>query len=208
MPSRANSADLRVRLRPTGRTVLQIAGRVLLCGVSAAFIVGGLAHPASVGGVLFLLLGAVGVVLFAGGALTMIGNLAAGRPVLEISAEGVRRPAGWPRRGGRVLPWDDLAAVCAWSQGIPSGRGHQHHLTFLPRGEADRPAPGAEILAIKVRGLPGVADPRWSLSVTPAWDASIDDVVAAVRRHRDVPCRDRRDRPAPGRRAKPRTKAH
>jgi hypothetical protein len=123
--------------------------------------------------------------------------------VLEIDDEGVRRPAGWPRRTSRLLRWDDLAAVCAWSQGV-EGRHHVHHLTFLPRGDADHamsfqppdggpPPPGAEILAIKVRGVPGVPEPRWSFPVGVSWDRTVEEVVAAVRRHRDVPFADRRD---------------
>jgi hypothetical protein len=183
-----------VRLRLTRRTATQIAGRLLLTVVSALFVVGGASDPASFGGVLFLLLGAAGVAMFAGGALAMTGNLLAGRPVLEIGAAGVRRPAGWPRRSGRLLRWDDLAGVCAWSQGVPHGRHHEHQLTFLPRGRVEAPAAGAEILAIKVTGVPGVPDPRWSIPVTAAWDRTVDDVVAAVHSHRaDVPFADRRD---------------
>jgi hypothetical protein len=188
-----SSADpVLVRLRPTRRAVAQATGRVLLTAVSALFIVGGAADPASFGGVLFLVLGAAGVALFGGGALVITGGLVARRPVLEIDDEGVRRPAGWPRRTGRLLRWDDLAAVGAWSQGIPAGRGHRQYLTFLPRGQAAHPAPGAEILAIKMAGVPGVAEPRWSIPVTEAWDRSVDDVVTAVRRHRTVPFADRR----------------
>ena len=182
----------RVRLRPTWRTVGQIVGRLLLTGVSATFIVGGAADPVSFGGALFLLLGAAGVALFGSAALVLTGHLVARRPVLEIDDEGIRRPAGWPRRASRLLRWDDLAAVGAWSQGIPAGRGHRHHLAFLSRGSAGRPAAGAEILAIKMSGVPGVAEPRWSIPVNDAWDRSVEDVVRAVRRHRDVPFADRR----------------
>lgn len=197
---RSNAADpdtagaVRVRLRFTPRTATQVIGRLLLTGVSVTFIVGGASDPASVGGVLFLLLGAAGVALFGSSAVTMIGNLAGRRPVLEIDDPGVRRPAGWPRRASRLLRWDDLAGVCAWSQGIPGTRGHHHHLTFLPRGAAGRPAPGAEILAIKVNGVPGAPEPRWSIPVTAAWDRTVEDVVAAVHRHRPgLPFADRRD---------------
>jgi hypothetical protein len=195
------TADVvRVRLRLTRRTALQIAGRLLLAGVSVLFVVGGASDPASFGGALFLLLGAAGAAMFAGGALAMTGHLLTGRPVLEIGAAGVRRPAAWPRRAGRLLRWPDLAGVCAWSQGVPHGRHHEHHLTFLPRGRADRPAAGAETLAVKVTGVPGVPDPRWSIPVTAAWDRSVDDVVAAVHGHRpDVPFADRRDPVVPRR---------
>jgi hypothetical protein len=184
---------MRVRMRFTRRTAGQLAGRLLLSCVSVAFIVVGAADPASFGGVLFLLLGVAGVAMFATGAIAMIGTVLAGRPVLEIDDEGVRRPGAGPFRAERLLRWDELAAVCAWSQGIPAGRGHHHYLTFLPRGEADHPPPGAEILAIKVKGLPGVPEPRWSIQVGSGWDTAVENVVAAVRRYTDVPCVDRRD---------------
>ncbi len=188
-----SSADpVQVRLRPTLRTVAQVIGRLLLTGVSVLFIVGGGADPASFGGVLFLLLGAAGVALFGSSALVLTGNLVARRPVLEIDDEGVRRPAGWPRRASRLLRWDDLAAVGVWSQGVPAGRGHRQYLAFLPRGEADRPAAGAEILAIKMTGVPGIAEPRWSIPISEAWDRTAEEVVTAVRRHRPVPFADRR----------------
>ncbi|HEU5158079.1 MAG TPA: hypothetical protein VFU43_13870 [Streptosporangiaceae bacterium] len=182
----------RVRLRPTPRLVAQAIGRLLLTAVSALFIVGGAADPASFGGVLFLLLGVAGVAMFGSGALALLGGLVAGRPVLEIDDEGIRRPAGWPLRTSRLLRWDELAAVGAWSQGIPAGRGHRQYLVFLPRGETDHPAAGAEIMAVKMTGVPGVAEPRWSIPVSEAWDRSVDDVVSAVRRHRRVPFADRR----------------
>jgi hypothetical protein len=172
--------------------VLQLGGRVLLTVVSVLFVVGGATDPASFGGVLFLLLGVAGVALFGGSALAMMGGLLARRPVLEIDDAGVHRPAGWPLRTGRLLRWDDLAAVGAWSQGISADRGHRQYLAFLPRGEADHPPAGAEILAIKMAGVPGIAEPRWSIPVSEAWDRTIDDVVTAVRRHRDVPFADRR----------------
>jgi hypothetical protein len=181
-----------VRLRPTRRVIAQTVGRLVLTAVCVAFIVGGAADPASFGGALFLLLGAAGVALFGSDALVLTGNLVARRPVLEIDDEGIRRPAGWPLRASRLLRWDELAAVGAWSQGLSTGRGHREYLMFLPRGEAARPASGGEILAIKMTGVPGVAEPRWSIPVSDAWDRSVEDVVSAVRRHRDVPFADRR----------------
>jgi hypothetical protein len=157
--------------------VAEAVGRLALTGVSATFIVGGTADPASFGGALFLLLGVAGVALFGGATLVLAGNLAGRRPILEIDDEGIRRPAGWPRRASRLLRWDDLAAVVAWSQGIPAGRGHHQHLVFLPKGDP---------------GIPGIAEPRWSIPVSAAWDRSVEDVVRAVRRHRAVPFADRR----------------
>lgn len=171
--------------------IAQAIGRLVLTGVSVTFIVGGAADPVSFGGALFLLLGLAGVALFGSAALVLTGNLVAGRPVLEIDDEGIRRPAGWPRRASRLLRWEDLAAVGAWSQGIPAGRGHRHYLMFLLRG--GQAAAGAEILAIKMAGVPGVAEPRWSIPVSDAWDRSVEDVVRAVRRHRAVPFADRRE---------------
>lgn len=184
---------LRVGVRFTRRTASQIIGRLLLSGVSVAFIVIGAADPASFGGILFLLLGVVGVAMFTSSTIAMTGTVLARRPVLEVDDEGVRRPGTRPFRAERLLRWDDLAAVCAWSQGIPAGRGQHHYLTFLPRGDADQPPAGAEILAVKVRGLPGVPEPRWSMEIGPGWDTPVEEVVTAVRRHRDVPCVDRRD---------------
>ena len=181
-------------MRPTRRTASQIVGRLLLSCVSVAFIVIGAADPASFGGVLFLPLGVVGVAMFAGSTIALIGTVLAKRSVLELDDEGVRRPGARSFRAERLLRWDDLAAVCAWSQGIPAGRGHHHYLTFLPRGDdTGHPAPGTEILAIKVKGLPGVPEPRWSIQIEPGWDTTVEQVVAAVRRQRDVPCVDRRD---------------
>jgi hypothetical protein len=194
-PGAASQAGpVRVRLRATPRTVAQLAGRLLLTGVSALFIVGGAADPASFGGVLFLLLGAAGVALFGSGALVMTGHLAAMRPVLVIDDQGVRRPAGWPRprRADGLLRWEELVAMGAWSQGIPTGRGHRQYLAFLPRGAAGHAAGGAEILAIKMAGVPGVAEPRWSIPISAGWDRGVEDIVAAVHRHRAVPFADRR----------------
>jgi hypothetical protein len=170
--------------------VAQAIGRLVLAGVSVTFIVGGVADPASFGGALFLLLGLAGVALFGSDALVLTGNLVARQPILEINDEGIRRPAGWPRRASRLLRWDDLAAVGAWSQGIPAGRGHRQYLVFLLQG--NQAAAGAEILAIKMTGVPGVAEPRWSIPVSDAWDRSVEEVVSAVRRHRVVPFADRR----------------
>jgi hypothetical protein len=176
-----------VRLRPTRRTLAQLAGRALLAAVAAAFVAGGAADPASVGGVLFLVLGVAGLALFGGGAVALAGHLLARRPLLEIDDDGVHRPAAWPR-SRRLLRWDDLAAVALWRQGVPAGRSHREFLTFIPR----RALAGTEIAAIGPAAVPAIAPPQWSLPVSAAWDHPVDEVVAAVRRHRDVPFADRR----------------
>lgn len=165
----------------------QLGGRALLAAVSAAFVAGGAADPASFGGVLFLLLGAAGLALFGAGTVATAGQLLAGRPVLEIDDEGIHRPAAWPRTR-RLLRWDDLAAVALWRQGVPAGRSHREYLAFIPRGAVA----GTEIAAIRPAAVPGIAPPQWSIPVSDAWDRPVDDVVAAVRRHRAVPFADRR----------------
>jgi hypothetical protein len=115
-----------------------------------------------------------------------------------------------------VLPWSELVAVCAWSQGPPSG-GREgtvipHHLAFLPAAlpteghERTPPETGAELLAIKVTDVPCVPTLRWSVAVRPDWDTTVEEIAKAVQDFRDdvvfVDCRDvpkpRKHRASPG----------
>jgi hypothetical protein len=220
---------LEVRLRATAPGVRGFLTALITAVTSALFVVGGAAHPATFGGVLFILLGVAGLALCAAGALVFLGQATGRRPVLELDDQGVRVPAVWPRsrRADRVLPWPDLAAVCAWSQGPPSGsRGGSdfpHHLAFLPAagspatsaaispatgGEGRTPPEnGAELLAVKVADVACVPTLRWAVPVRPGWDTTVEEVAKAVRNHRaDVPFIDRRDLPKPRKKRKPPTR--
>ncbi|MGI8330784.1 hypothetical protein ACRYCC_12530 [Actinomadura scrupuli] len=129
---------LEVRLRPGAPGLRKLLTGVITAGASVLFIVGGAAHPTGFGGILFILLGAAGLALCAAGALVFAGQATGRRPVLELDDQGVRVPAVWPRsrRADRLLPWSELAAVCAWSQGPPSGGRRDtlfpQRLAFLP----------------------------------------------------------------------------
>jgi hypothetical protein len=202
---------LKVRRRATAPGVRKIMTAVITAVTSVLFVVGGSAHPTGFGGILFILLGVAGLALCAAGALVFAGQATGRRPVLELDDQGIRVPAVWPRsrRADRVLPWSELAAVCAWSQGPPSGgRGtvFPHHLAFLPAAEGDGRTPpenGAELLAIKVTGVACVPTLRWSVAVRPGWDTTVEEIAKAVQEHRDdVPFVDRRDLPRPRKKRK------
>jgi hypothetical protein len=210
--------SLEVRRRATAVGVRKTLTAVILAVTSVLFIVGGSAHPASFGGILFILLGVAGLVLCAAAGLVFAGQATGRRPVLELDDQGIRVPAVWPRsrRADRVLPWSELAAVCAWSQGPPSGgRGGAllpHHLAFLPAadpsaaGSAGRTPPenGAELLAIKLTDVACVPTLRWSVPVRPGWDTTVEEIAKAVQDRRDdVPFIDRRDLPKSRKKRKP-----
>jgi hypothetical protein len=204
---------LEVRLRATAPGVRGFLTALITAVTSALFVVGGAAHPATFGGVLFILLGVAGLALCAAGALVFLGQATGRRPVLELDDQGVRVPAVWPRsrRADRVLPWPDLVAVCAWSQGPPSGgRGGSdfpHHLAFLPgAGGEERTPPenGAELLGVKVADVACVPTLRWAVPVRPGWDTTVEEIAKAVQNHRaDVPFIDRRDPPKPRKMRRP-----
>ncbi|GAA3230863.1 hypothetical protein [Actinocorallia longicatena] len=185
-----------VRLRPSFQGSGQALGVVTLVVCSALFVVGGLYDPSSVGGVLFITLGLIGVIGFGGVLVVVVGHLLGRRPLLVLDDEGVSVPAKWPlpRSRDRRLPWADVASVCAWSQGVPTGKGLAHQLAFLPReGSAEsRHSSGAEMLMIKVQGLPGVPVLRWSVRTLPGWTVKPDDVFKAVKARTDAPFEDRR----------------
>ncbi|ROO83083.1 hypothetical protein EDD29_0573 [Actinocorallia herbida] len=167
---------------------------LLVCSV--LFIVGGVADPASVGGVVFLFLGVTGTLAFGAVLLVLLGHLLGRRPLLVLEDEGVRIPAKWPmpRRGDRVLPWGEIASVCAWTQGVLTGKGTAHQLAFLPEPESAHAAhvSGAEILRVKTQGMPGTAVLRWNVATLPGWTVKPDEVIREVRKRTDAPFEDRR----------------
>ncbi|GLW62274.1 hypothetical protein Arub01_05180 [Actinomadura rubrobrunea] len=197
----------RVRTRPTPRAAGQAVALALLVAASAGFVVGGLAGRAGFGAVLFVVLGVLGLVLFGAGLLRAVGVLLGRRPVLEIDETGVRRPARWPlpRRADRVLPWQRVAAMCALRRGVAgTRRGEQDYLVFLPSAElaeAARTARRSLLVALTLpdapatAALPGAGEAAaWCFPVEPSWDASLKEVVSAVRSRRPIPVIDRRRR--------------
>ncbi|GAB2811244.1 hypothetical protein GCM10022221_05860 [Actinocorallia aurea] len=192
----ADTSPVEVRLRPSFQGSGQVIGVTILLVCSVLFVIGGLADPASVGGVVFLLLGGTGTLAFGAVLLVLLGHLLGRRPLLVLEDEGVRIPAKWPmpRDGDRVLPWAEVASVCAWSQGVPTGKGLAHQLAFLPVPESAQAAKvsGAEILRVKTQGLPGVAVLRWNVATLPGWTVKADDVIREVRKRTDAPFEDRR----------------
>lgn len=189
-------SPLTVRLRPSFRGSGQAVGVLILLFCSAMFIVGGLAAPGSAGGVVFLVLGVTGVVAFGSVLAVVVGHLLGRRPLLVLDGEGVRIPAKWPlpRSRDRFLPWAEVAAVCAWTDGIPGGKGLAHRLAFLPAEESPhaRGTSGAEMLRVKTQGLPGVPVLRWNVPVLDGWTVSQDEVIRRVRALTDAPFEDRR----------------
>jgi hypothetical protein len=206
--------SLEVRFRTAVPGLHQILTVVITAATSVLFIMGGSAHPSGFGGILFIVLGVAGLALCAAVALVFAGQVTGRRPVLKLDDQGIRVPAVWPRssRADRMLPWSELAAVCAWTQGPPSGGRSgtvfPHHLAFLPRPDpADAggagptpPENGAELLAIKVTDVVCVPTLRWAVPVRPGWDTTVEQIAKAVQdRHGDVPFIDRRDLPKPRR---------
>ena len=178
--------------RPVAGDARPVGCALVLLAFSAIFTVTALPALPGVGAVLYLLVGAAGVLLCAGALVAMAGRLLARRPVLEIDDRGVRLPAPWPwpRARDRTLGWADLAAVVVWSRPVPRGRrGVVDRLAFLPVRDGAPPSP--ELLALGLDDLPGVATGRWALTVSPGWSPGVDDVLAEVRR-RDRPAADLR----------------
>jgi hypothetical protein len=203
---------MEVRVAPRLPGVQKITAGVIMAFASAMFVAGGATHPASFGGVLFLLLGGAGLLLCLGTAVVAAGNVVSRRPVLVLEDSGVRVPPLWPlpRSRDRVLAWADVAAVCAWVQGPPSDKKAaalgRLYLSFLPSGEGvDN---GAELLATKVTGLGCRATLRWTARVSPGWDATIEEVVAEAAGHRaGAPFVDKRELPKPKRKRRTRRPA-
>ncbi|MBO2466143.1 hypothetical protein J4709_52145 [Actinomadura sp. LCR2-06] len=188
-----------VRDRVTWRAVWRFAAFLILFAASIGFIASGLIRGAGVGSIAFMVLGVAGLVLFGAGLAVSLGGLLARRPVLELDASGVRRPARWPlpRRSGRLLPWDEVAAITALRRGVPgTRRGEQDYLVFLPTAElaemartSDRPV----LVALTMRDVPATAAAvPWCFAVGPGWDARLPEIVKQARRRRRVPVIDRR----------------
>ncbi|WP_084337900.1 hypothetical protein [Actinomadura oligospora] len=195
-----------VRMGMTWRTVWRGVAFGILMLASAGFVAGGLMRGGfGVGSFAFIVLGAVGLVAFGGGFLAAVGGPLARRPVLELSPEGVRRPASWPlpRSRDRVLPWTDVTALAALRRGVSgTKRGEQDYLVFLGTDAlvelartAERPALIAFTLADVPATTPGMPEAtRWCFGVEPGWDTTLPVLVREIRRRHKVPVVDRRTR--------------
>ncbi|MEU8800177.1 hypothetical protein [Spirillospora sp. NPDC048819] len=190
-----------VRVRVTRRGIWQLVATLILFLASAGFVAGGVMGGASVGGVMFTVLGFAGLALFGTGLFMSAGGMLARRPVLELDGDGVRRPARWPlpRRAGRTLPWADVAAITALRRGVGgTRRGEQDYVVFLPTAELAELARTSErpkLVTLTMRDVPSTAEAvRWCFAVEPGWDATLPQVVKEARRRRRVPVIDRRTR--------------
>lgn len=194
-------APFRVLLRVTRRTIGQVIAAGLMVAASAGFVGGAVAREAAAGPIIFFVLGSIGILVFGGGVMLAAGGVLSRRPVLELTPEGVRRPAAWPRsrRGDRTLPWGEIAGVCVLSRGLPAGRHEQqHYLIFLPTvelAELARTAPKPELVALTLPDVPaGAAVAPWRFIVDPSWNRPLPAVLAEVGRLGDVEVIDRRKR--------------
>jgi hypothetical protein len=184
---------MRVRRRPVPADARPAGCALVVLAFSVVFVAAslpGLGRGDAAGAVLYVTVGAAGILLCAGGLVTAVVRLLAHRPVLELDDQGVRLPAPWPwpRARDRFLRWADVAAVVLWSSPAPRGRqALADHLAFLPTPEsAGHASPSAELHALiqaEPDGVPGVATAHWALPVSPGWDAGVDEIIAEVRRH-------------------------
>ncbi|WP_165978608.1 hypothetical protein, partial [Actinomadura darangshiensis] len=138
---------------------------------------------------------------FGAGLLMSAGGMLARRPVLEFDGGGVRRPARWPlpRRAGRTLPWDEVAAITALRRGVGgTRRGEQDYLVFLPTPELAELARTSErprLVALTMRDVPSTAAAvPWCFEVEAGWDATLPEIVKQARRRRRVTVIDRRNK--------------
>jgi hypothetical protein len=187
---------VRVLRRPVAGDARSAGCAFVLLVFSAVFTVTAVPALPGAGAVLYLLVGVAGVVACVAGLAAMAGRLLlARRPVLEIDERGVRLPAPWPwpRARDRSLGWADLAAVVVWSRPVPRGRrGVADLLAFLPvEDRVGATPPSAELVALGLDDLPGVATTHWAVMVSPGWDPGVDDVLAEIRR-RELPAADLR----------------
>jgi hypothetical protein len=187
---------MRVLRRPVAGDVRPVGCAFVLLAFSAVFAAAAVPSLPGPGAVLYLLVGAAGIVLCGAGLVATAGRVLARRPVLELDDRGVRLPAPWPwpRTRDRVLDWTDLASAVVWSSPSPRGRRDATGLAFLPTAAAAervRPQPSAELVALGRTDLPGVATTRWATWVQPGWDTGAERILDEVRRH-DRPVVDAR----------------
>ncbi|MGI5416608.1 hypothetical protein [Actinomadura luteofluorescens] len=198
---RAAGEAFAVRVRVTWRGMWRLAAFVILFLASMAFVAGGVMRGAGAGSVAVMVLGVAGLGLFGAGLLVSAGPMLSRRPVLEFDGGGVRRPARWPlpRRSGRTLPWDEVAAITALRRGVGgTRRGEQDYLVFLSTpelAEMARTSERAPLVALTMRDVPATAAAvPWCFAVEPGWDATLPEIVKQARRRRRVPVIDRRNK--------------
>jgi hypothetical protein len=190
---------MRVRRRPVRSDARPAGCALVLVAFSVVFAVAAVPSLPGAGAVLFLVVGVAGALLFASGLVAMTGQVLGRRAVLELDDQGVRLPAPWPwpPARDRLLRWSDVAAAVVWNRPVPRGRrGLAEHLAFLPTAEsAERslPPPSAELLALRLDDLPGVATAHWATQIHPGWDTGTEEIIAEIRR-RGLPAVDARTR--------------
>jgi hypothetical protein len=178
---------MRVRRRPSPGDARPVGCALVLLAFSVIFAVTAVPALPGLGAVLYLLVGVAGTALCTAGLVTAAGRLLGRRPVLELDEEGVRLPAPWPwpRTRDRSVRWADLAAVVLWSSPVPRGRrGLADHLAFLPTPEgAGQARPSAELVALSLEDLPGVATADWAVDVSGGWHPGVEEILTEARRH-------------------------
>jgi hypothetical protein len=183
-----------VRRRPVRGDLRSAGCALVLVAFSVVFAVAAVPALPGAGAVLFLVVGVAGTLVFTAVLVTTAGQLLDRRPVLELDDEGVRLPAPWPRRRDRVLTWPDVAAAVVWNRPVPRGRrGLAEYLAFLPAAEGAGVVPSAELLALGLEDVPGVATAHWATQIHPGWDTGADEIIAEIRR-RGIPAVDARTR--------------
>jgi hypothetical protein len=188
-----------VRIKPTWQGTSQLVAFAILVLASAGFVVGGIVRWPGTAALIVVVLGVLGLLVFGGGLLGSAGRVLGRRPVLELTGEGVRRPARWPlpRRADRTLPWSRVVAMAALRRGLPgTRRGEQDYLVFLPSDELMEMARTAErpsLVALTLPDVPATAEAApWCFVVEPSWDTPLKEIVVQVRRRHEIPVIDRR----------------
>jgi hypothetical protein len=195
----ARASPFRVRVRATRQAAWRSVALAIPALASAGFVAGGIARWPGTASAITVVLGALGLAVFGAGLLGALGGVLGRRPVLELTDEGVRRPARWPlpRRADRVLPWSRVVALAALRRGLPgTRRGEQDYLVFLPSDELMELARTAErpsLVVLTLTDVPVTAEAApWCFAVEPGWDAPLKEIVVQVRRRHEVPVIDRR----------------